>query len=422
MKIGIIGGGGAGLAAAWLLQENHEVTLFEKLDFLGGHADTVEIEQDGETCLIEAGFEFFYERLFPRFNRLLSLIGAPIHTYSLSATLYSADQHRVTLFPPYARERIIWSAYNPRALVDLALIQYVIWRSLPLIDKADPFITLENYLNSLNLPERFLNHCLYPFLLAEWCVELDEFKTFSAYNALKYMVTSRPKSLLGTITGYEVVGGMRAYIAALANALTRTRIQLKADITSITHADNRYTLHDTNSGDHDFDHMIIATNANKASRLLQSLRGEEKRRAELDRIEYFTTTIAVHEDRRLMPANVDHWSVVNTRWQGIHSSNTVWKKWKSKKPIFRSWVTFDSELPANLHLVRTYQHPKVNLNYFRAQRSLIAQQGENNLWLAGLYMHDIDCHESALTSAINIAGALDPQSRNLARLMTAPSA
>jgi uncharacterized protein len=118
-----------------------------------------------------------------------------------------------------------------------------------------------------------------------------------------------------------------------------------------------------------------------------------------------------------MPANAEHWSVVNTRYEANHSSNTIWKPWHSKRPIFRSWVTYDAELPSDLHVVRTYNHPKVNLNYFRAQRNLIAQQGENNLWLAGLYMHDIDCHESALMSAVNIALALDPQSINLGRLL-----
>ena len=417
MKIGIIGGGIAGLAAAWLLQEHHTVTLFEQQDRLGGHADTVEVEQDGEVCLIEAGFEFFYDLLFPRFNRLLTLIGAPISKYQASATLYSADQRKTTLLPPYNRERIAWSGYSPCALANLLLFQQVIARSVPLIERADPFIMLEDHLRALKLPERFKTDFLYPFLLAEWCVELEEFKTFSAYNALKYVVTSRPNNFPPTIFANEVVGGLRAYIRALTATLTQTSIQLKANLTSVERVEEQYVLRDANSGDHRFDHLIVATSASNASRLLQSLNWAEKRRADLDRIDYFKTTIAVHEDRRLMPANVDHWSVVNTRYEATHSSNTIWKKWRSKRPIFRSWVTHHKELPSALHLVRTYDHPKVNLNYYRAQRNLIPQQGENNLWLAGLYMHDIDCHESALMSAVNIARALDPQSSNLQRLM-----
>ena len=418
MKIGIVGGGIAGLAAAWLLQEHHQVTLFEQQNRLGGHADTVEIEQDGEIALIDAGFEFFFDSMFPRFNQLLALLGVTVHRYPISATLYSTDNRRVRLIPPYSRERFVWRAFHPCALADLILLQLVIARSAQLIEAADPFLTLEDYLRTLKLPERFKTNFLYPFLLAQWCVELEEFKTFSAYNALKYTVMSRPTGFPPLSYGNEVVGGTRAYVAALEGALASTQIHLSASIGAITNADGQFVLRDANSGEHSFDHLIVATSAPAARRLLQDLSGTEARRAALGRIDYFTTTIAVHEDQRLMPANRAHWSVVNTRYDGTHSSNTIWKQWKSRKPIFRSWTTYDSAPPSPLHAVRIYEHPKVNLNYYRAQRELLPLQGEGNLWLAGLYMHDIDCHESALVSAINIARKLDPASGNLQRLTT----
>lgn len=418
MEIGIVGGGIAGLAAAWLLQEHHQVTLFERQNRLGGHADTVEIEQDGEIALVDAGFEFFFDSMFPRFNRLLALIGVSTHRYPASATIYHVDNRRVRLLPPYNRERLVWRAFHPCAIADLLLLQWVIARSAQLIEAADPFLTLEDYLHTLRLPERFKANFLYPFLLAQWCVELEELRTFSAYNALKYTVMSRPTGFPPISYANEVVGGTRAYIAALEQKLTGTRLRLPADITSITKDGEQFVLQDANSGEYRFGHLIVATDARAAGRLLQDVKGTEARRAELSRIDYFPTTIAVHEDSRLMPADRACWSVVNTRYDGTHSSNTIWKKWKSRKPIFRSWTTYDSAPPDPLHLVRTYDHPKVNLNYYRAQRELQLHQGEGNLWLAGLYMHDIDCHESALVSAMNVAQRLDPTSGNLQSLAT----
>lgn len=417
MRIGIIGGGMSGLAAAWLLQEHHQVTLYERQERLGGHADTVAIEQDGEIAYIDAGFEFFLDSIFPRFNRLLAILGVHVNRYPISATVYRTDQRDARLVPPYNRGKIIPSAYHPRALADLLRFQRVIARSVPLIEATNPFITLEDYLHTLNLPEQFKTSFLYPFLLAGWCVELDEFKTFSAYNALKYVVMSRLTGFPAVSYANEVVGGTCAYIQALSGTLTRTTIQTAANITHLTNADGQYVVYDANSGEALFDHLIVATNAREASHLLTGLNSMEKRRADLDRIDYFKTTIAVHEDSRLMPENSAHWSVINTRYDAAHSSNTIWKKWKSKKPIFRSWVTYDAALPDALHYVRTYDHPKINLNYFHAQKNLNQQQGENNLWLAGLYMHDIDSHESALMSAVKIAQKLDPTSGNLQKLM-----
>ena len=44
MRVGIIGGGATGLAAAYdLSQLGHDVSVYEKNDFLGGHASTFNI-------------------------------------------------------------------------------------------------------------------------------------------------------------------------------------------------------------------------------------------------------------------------------------------------------------------------------------------------------------------------------------------
>ena len=65
--------------------------------------------------------------------------------------------------------------------------------------------------------------------------------------------------------------------------------------------------------------------------------------------------------------------------------------------------------------------PKIGLRYFEAQRSLAAFQGQNNLWLAGLYTHDIDSHESAIRSAVKVAEGLDPRSAGLKLLIESHS-
>ena len=42
-KVAIIGSGIAGLSSAYFLQDKFDVTLFEKNDYLGGHANTREV-------------------------------------------------------------------------------------------------------------------------------------------------------------------------------------------------------------------------------------------------------------------------------------------------------------------------------------------------------------------------------------------
>lgn len=71
MRIGIIGGGGAGLTAAWLLEVEHDVTLYERAMRLGGHAWTIPVEVAGQIFPMDVGFEFSSASMFPTFGRLL---------------------------------------------------------------------------------------------------------------------------------------------------------------------------------------------------------------------------------------------------------------------------------------------------------------------------------------------------------------
>ena len=105
MRIGIIGGGAAGLACAWLLDGEHDVTLFEKDDRLGGHAHTIEIEVHRQRIAVDAGFQFFASSgTYATFNRLLDLLEVPRRTYPATLTVYDSLRQRPVVMPPF-RER-----------------------------------------------------------------------------------------------------------------------------------------------------------------------------------------------------------------------------------------------------------------------------------------------------------------------------
>ncbi|MDQ1323244.1 MAG: uncharacterized protein QG587_579, partial [Chloroflexota bacterium] len=69
MKIAVIGSGISGLGAAWALSRHHEVTLFEADTRLGGHANTVRIEDRGRTVPVDTGFIVYNERNYPNLAR-----------------------------------------------------------------------------------------------------------------------------------------------------------------------------------------------------------------------------------------------------------------------------------------------------------------------------------------------------------------
>ena len=82
--IAIIGSGVSGLTCAHYLVEEHDVTVFEANDYIGGHVNTIDVAlQDGrksksrfskksqvEKSAIDTGFIVFNERTYPNFFRL----------------------------------------------------------------------------------------------------------------------------------------------------------------------------------------------------------------------------------------------------------------------------------------------------------------------------------------------------------------
>ena len=66
MKIGVIGSGISGLVSALTLQERFEVSLFEKNSKLGGHSNTVTIEQENKKYSVETGFIVLNDKNYPQ--------------------------------------------------------------------------------------------------------------------------------------------------------------------------------------------------------------------------------------------------------------------------------------------------------------------------------------------------------------------
>ena len=71
----MVGAGVSGLVCAHLLNEEHEVTVFEANDYAGGHTHTVRVDTADETHHVDTGFIVHNDRNYPHFIRLLESVG-----------------------------------------------------------------------------------------------------------------------------------------------------------------------------------------------------------------------------------------------------------------------------------------------------------------------------------------------------------
>ena len=85
MKIAIIGSGIAGNVAAYQLDKEHDITVFEQDSHIGGHTHTHVIDDDtvGEIN-IDTGFIVLNDRTYPNFINLLTELGVGIQDTEMS--------------------------------------------------------------------------------------------------------------------------------------------------------------------------------------------------------------------------------------------------------------------------------------------------------------------------------------------------
>lgn len=415
MRIAIVGGGGAGLTSAWLLEGEHQVTLYEKEDRLGGHAHTINLEVGGEQVSVDAGFEFIFDAMFPTFIRLLNLLNVSLKPFTLHTTQFDTRSGDIYRMPPFHGWRLYLEALTPRKILDLLRFRRVLRAAGGIMNTRDTSVTVEQFLNNLSVPDGFKYRFLYPFWQAGWGVSLEEIQSFIVYDVARYAYLSLPSGLVAR--GWkEIDGGTQTYIQALRDDLTSAQIKMGTLVKSIQRTSDVYIVEDMDGRTETYDHVVLATNANQAAAAIATIPGTQELCQLLNQITYFETTIAIHGDTRLMPPRRKHWGTVNIRFDGVYSQLSIWKSWKSAAPVFRSWITYETHLPEPLYAVAKYFHPRVDSAYFGAQKALQPYQGINNLWLTGIYMHDIDCHESAVVSGIKVAQALAPNSPRLRQL------
>ena len=91
MKIAIVGSGISGLSSAWLLHKTHDVTLFEKNNYLGGHSNTATIEYDNQTISVDTGFIVFNFRTYPNLKAFFELLGVEILASNMSFGIKNLD-------------------------------------------------------------------------------------------------------------------------------------------------------------------------------------------------------------------------------------------------------------------------------------------------------------------------------------------
>jgi predicted NAD/FAD-binding protein len=412
MRVGIIGAGVSGMAAAWLLQHDHRVTLIEKEPRLGGHVETVPVVFEGRTVHAELGPRFFFDSAYPYFLALLRLLGVPFRWSDARVSSTEVAQGHTIVLPPRSPRHLASLLRSPRLIRHVLSLRRLIEEQSAITAGRDFSVTFARHLAQGRYPASFGPEFAYPFLAACWGAPLDRLPDFPAYSLLKGMPRGE------TAGFYEIHGGMVRYIRAFGDELTGVDVRLGAGVRRIDH-DGAFHVEDEKGGRHSFDRLIVATSSRDAADLLRGVPAAAEMQATVARFDHFETEIVVHGDPSLMPPDRRDWSHNNLFLDGETAWMSDWPGLRDGVPVIRTWLPKGRPLPRPLYGRRSFHHLFMSPENAVLQRRIAALQGTAGLWVTGMYAVDVDNHESALLSALVPVLALAPRAQNLGRLLGA---
>lgn len=410
-SVAVVGSGVAGLSAAWLLSERHDVTLFEADTRLGGHANTAEAPGRHGPVPVDTGFIVYNEANYPNFTALLEHLGVPHINADMSLSV-SLDEGAFEYssygaLGVFAQKRNLLSPRFWQMLLDITRF----YRDGPkdLANLKAPTVSLDAYLEENGYCQAFRDDHLLPQAAAIWSTPLKEIGRYPAASLIRFFLNHGMMSIVGRGLWRTVEGGSRAYVEKLTGQF-RGAVRKGVRVAGVRRDANGVELRLADGGRERFDQVVIATHGDAALTLLDDPTPDERRL--LGCFRYARNLVALHTDAALMPKRRRAWSSWNhigRRSAPGEGAVTYWmNRLQSLKDCRDVFVTLNPnrEIAAD-ELIRTevYDHPLFDGAAIEAQAQLWGLQGARRTWFCGSYFgHGF--HEDALQSGLAVAEQL----------------
>jgi uncharacterized protein len=412
--IAIIGTGIAGLGCAHFLQHRYRLTLYEKGDYVGGHSNTVSVDEERGPVPIDTGFMTYNEVTYPNLSRLFRELGVASRPSCMSFSVqhlpgklefcgsslnHLFGQRRNLFKPDFWKMLLQIKRFNQEAAAAIG-------------SSADQDLSLGEYVSERNYGEQFLNYYLLPMSCAVWSSPPDRMLQFPAMTLLRFF---HNHGFLGLHTQHPwrtVLGGASSYVDKLI-APFRDRIYLRRGAVAVRrHADQVQVTDESGHTAH-YDHAILACHADQALRLLSDADGEEQ--AVLGQFKYQPNTALLHTDAQVMPRTARCWSSWNYRvnygGDGAVAPSTVY--WINRlqgidtsRNYFVSINGEDTLQPQSVLRRIHYEHPLFDDGAIRAQQRLPGlNERRSGVYLCGSYFR-YGFHEDAFGSAVQLSRLL----------------
>ena len=316
MKIAIVGSGISGNSLAYTLSKEHDITLFEKNNRLGGHSHTHEIISQGKKINVDTGFIVFNKKTYPLFTKLLDELNVQYEKSDMSFSVFSKDRNfeynGTTLNTLFSQRKNIFNYKFIKMIYEIIKFNKV---ALTLLS-AKTEISLETFLKQNNFSDYFCKNYILPMGSAIWSSNINSMLKFPAVFFVKFFnnhgmlnINDRPQWL-------TVTNGSKEYVEKLTASIKKN-IRLNCPVKAVKRNKDSVEIK-SSDGTEIFDYIFFACHSDEALKLIIDPSNEIKE--VLSSIPYSKNEVTLHTDESIMPKNKLTWAAWN---YNIDSTNDM---------------------------------------------------------------------------------------------------
>ena len=416
MRIGIIGTGITGMAAAWMLHREHEITVFEQDSRVGGHSNTVDIPgPDGSAIPVDTGFIVYNEVTYPNLIALFDHLAVPTQPSDMSFAV-SIDGGRLeysgtNIAALFAQRRNLLRPSHYAMLRDILRF----YREAPkLLEQSGDERTLAEYLRAGRYGHGFVYDHLLPMGAAIWSASMKEIMAFPARSFVRFFHNHGLMKVSDRPQWRTVAGGSREYVRRLTDGFA-DRIHRSRAAVSVRRDPAGVSVADSTGHTEQFDQLIVAAHADQALAMLADPSPEET--AILGAFRYTSNRAVLHGDPALMPRRRRAWAAWNYLSRSGDDADVSVTYWMNAlqgidpaRPAFVSLNPLVEPAGQLTYGAFDYDHPVFDSAAMAMQSRIGNIQGGRQTWFCGSYC-GYGFHEDGLSAGLAVAEALGGRPR-----------
>ena len=413
MKIAVVGAGISGLYVAYQLGHYHDVTVFDKNDYLGGHTATKIVRVNSGEYAIDTGFIVCNDKTYPNFLALMDALSVGYKPTEMSFAVSCADTgleyNGTTLNRLFAQRRNLIRPKFWRMASEILRFNRLAKNHLSLgnVDLND---TLGGFLKRHQFEGWVVSHYLAPMTAAIWSTALHDVLNFPLAFFLQFCDNHGLLNINDRPQWYTIQGGSHEYVKALV-ARSKARFEVNTHITAITRTNQHIEVRKDSGAVQNFDRIVLACHSDEALALLTDASKEEQ--SILTAIPYEESDVILHTDTRLLPKR----KLAHAAWNYLLSAKdklptltdhmNILQRIESPETFCVTLNRKDAIKPEKILGRYRYAHPQFTPQAVTAQKRHHEISGERGTYFAGAYWFN-GFHEDGVVSAQRVVQQLRP--------------